>query len=131
MRIAVSGLHRANIGQIVTIDTVDDITNDESVVMGTIEAIERGPDKMVLTVGGQEFEFGFAETVDIVRSEVLNKLMRKDEEPKALTEESFNSALEDSVQPGAELRSVLEEIIRETLTEVVQAELADLYATSH
>lgn len=76
MKTTASGLHRGNVGQIVTLDEIVADDDSESVVTGTLQAIERGPDTVTLTVGVQEYELELDETVDIVRSTVLAELFK-------------------------------------------------------
>lgn len=125
MRIKASEIRKNNIGQIVIIDTLDGF-GEESVVTGTVEGFERKSDRIIITTCGTEYEFDMSETVDIMRSAELNELIRQSEGPRPITSDSVVDLLEELVEPGSDFRLAIQEIIRETLVEVVQTELAEM-----
>lgn len=124
MHVVASEIRRDNIGQGITLDTMDTYSNDESVVTGLIESVERRPDRVIITVGGTEYELGLNEEIDIFRSMTLNELARQGNRTRGLTLAEAKDMLAEAVEPGSEFRVTLEEIIRETLTEVIQTELS-------
>ncbi|MDS2171635.1 hypothetical protein Q7C18_02895 [Nesterenkonia sp. CL21] len=105
MRINVGQLHAGNIGQTVTIDTYDDLTNEESVVTGILEGIERDSTRSILTVAGDEFPLALNDSVDIVRSMVLDHLVR--------TEHQVEGAIREVIRD--ELPGLLRETLRDLL----------------
>lgn len=125
MRFKTSELHRGNLGQAITIDILDEVTDSESYVMGQLEAIRRYQDRITLTVGGTDYDFRLTDTVDMARTSLSSQLarvlniMEKEGTPTGppLTGYSAGKMLEAALRPGSALREDLQDLVREVIQE--------------
>lgn len=76
MNIKASELHKGNLGQVIALDIVDDLTGEDHYVAGILGGFERTPNEMVLHIGSGEYEVPLRQSVSITRSIILTEVMR-------------------------------------------------------